>query len=187
VAKALNDKQKLFADAILSGNSGTAAAEAAGYSPKSAPQQAYDLLRNPKVKAYLDEKRAAAAEKAQLNAEGVLTACKEGLDFDPARMFAKNGQLLPLTEMPLEVRRNLSGMDIEEEVIEGDESLDDGAPRKVARFRTAKVRWTPRATHVAQAAKVLGMEKVRTEHELGPGTLSELLEAAMKRTGGSGR
>ncbi len=51
----LNIKQKRFADEYLIDLNGTKAAIRAGYSEKTAEQQAVRLLRNVKVKNYIDE------------------------------------------------------------------------------------------------------------------------------------
>ena len=51
----LNIKQKMFADEYLIDLNGTKAAIRAGYSEKTAEQQAVRLLRNVKVKNYIDE------------------------------------------------------------------------------------------------------------------------------------
>jgi phage terminase small subunit len=51
---------------------GTKAAIAAGYSPKSAHSQASTLLKNPKVRARIEEMQARAAAKIELNPNSVV-------------------------------------------------------------------------------------------------------------------
>ena len=52
----LNEKQKRFADEYLIDLNATQAAIRAGYSPRSAAEQASRLLKNVKVRAYIDER-----------------------------------------------------------------------------------------------------------------------------------
>lgn len=147
----LNPRQQVFADAIVSGSTGKAAAIAAGYSERSAEVTASKLLRNPKVKTFIEAAQAKAAKDAGLNATGVLVAMKEGLDFDPAECFSEAGALLSVREMPIAIRRNLRGFKVMR--IPGRE--DDAV--------IVEVKWTPRSEWTAQAAKVLNMNSERVE------------------------
>lgn len=54
---ALNHRQRLFVDAIMSGKTIAKAAIDAGYSARSAPQQGSILMRNPNIEAALREVR----------------------------------------------------------------------------------------------------------------------------------
>lgn len=68
----LNNRQRLFANAILAGKSATKAAETAGYSPKSAAVTGWRMLRNAKIAAAIATRQQAAAERAELSCEYVL-------------------------------------------------------------------------------------------------------------------
>src|ERR1035437_3614586 len=68
----LNNRQRLFADAVLTGSTATKAAETAGYSPKSAAVTGSRVLRNAKVAAVLAEKQEAAAVRAEVQAADVI-------------------------------------------------------------------------------------------------------------------
>lgn len=55
---ALNDKQRRFVDEYLVDLNATQAAIRAGYSPKTAGSQAFDLLKKPEIHEYIEERRA---------------------------------------------------------------------------------------------------------------------------------
>jgi hypothetical protein len=65
----LNQRQRLFCDALLSGMSQAAAYRAAGYSPNRAETEAAKLVRTPVVSRYLESKRAEAARAGAMSRE----------------------------------------------------------------------------------------------------------------------
>lgn len=68
----LNEKQKRFADEYLIDLNATQAAIRAGYSPRSAGEQASRLLKNAKVRAYIDERMAELSRRTGVNQERIL-------------------------------------------------------------------------------------------------------------------
>ncbi|MCZ0756314.1 terminase small subunit [Anoxybacillus sp. J5B_2022] len=68
----LNEKQKRFADEYLIDLNATQAAIRAGYSPRSAAEQASRLLKNAKVRAYIDERMAELSRRTGVNQERIL-------------------------------------------------------------------------------------------------------------------
>ena len=68
----LSPKQQRFADEWLIDMNATAAAIRAGYSPKSAEQQGSALLRNPKVRAYIDTRLAEISRRTGINQERII-------------------------------------------------------------------------------------------------------------------
>lgn len=65
----LTEKQQRFANEHLIDLNATQAAIRAGYSSKSAEQQGSTLLRNPKVRAYIDERMAEHSKRTGVNQE----------------------------------------------------------------------------------------------------------------------
>jgi len=65
-------KQQKFADEYLIDLNATQAAIRAGYSPKSAEQQGSTLLRNPKVRAYIDQRMAEHSRRTGINQERII-------------------------------------------------------------------------------------------------------------------
>jgi phage terminase small subunit len=80
MAHNLNDRQLKFCQNYLKDPNGTHSAIKAGYSKKTAEVTASKLLRNVKIKAYLDKHRAKAEEKAQISAEYVADCLKEVME-----------------------------------------------------------------------------------------------------------
>ncbi|RAK21128.1 phage terminase small subunit [Anoxybacillus vitaminiphilus] len=68
----LTEKQKRFVEEYLIDLNGTQAAIRAGYSPKTAAEQASRLLKNVKVRAYIDERMAELSKRTGVNQERVL-------------------------------------------------------------------------------------------------------------------
>ena len=65
----LNQRQRLFCDALLSGMSQAAAYRSAGYAPKRAETEAAKLVRSPAVSRYLEAKREEAARAGAMTRE----------------------------------------------------------------------------------------------------------------------
>lgn len=68
----LSPRHQIFADAILRGSSQTDAAIEAGYSERSAYNQANRLMKNDEVIAYIAERRTAASERAEVTIADVV-------------------------------------------------------------------------------------------------------------------
>lgn len=69
---ALREKHRIFAEEYLLDLNGTQAAIRAGYSPKTANQQASRLLANANIRAYIDRKLAERSRRTGINADRVL-------------------------------------------------------------------------------------------------------------------
>ncbi len=72
----LNRKQQAFVNEYLIDFNGTRAAKAVGYSERSAYSTAYEILRKPEVKAYLEQKVSESNELAFLERHRVLCELK---------------------------------------------------------------------------------------------------------------
>ena len=70
----LNDKQRRFAQEYLVDLNATQAAIRAGYSPKTAGNQAHDLLKKPEIQEIIEEGRKAAQSRAEISLDRVLEA-----------------------------------------------------------------------------------------------------------------
>ncbi len=68
----LRPKHAIFVAEILKGKSATAAAITAGYSARATKQAAWQLLRNPAVRAAIHDGRNAIAQRALVSAEQVI-------------------------------------------------------------------------------------------------------------------
>lgn len=73
----LTDKQKVFCEEYMVDMNGTQAAIRAGYSRKTANEQAARLLANVSIQAYIAELKGKRSEKTEITADYVLSALKE--------------------------------------------------------------------------------------------------------------
>jgi phage terminase small subunit len=108
MAQKLTIQQALFVTEYLIDLNGTRAAVAAGYSPKTAGEQAYDLLRRPHIARELAVRQEARLRRLQVRAEDVLEGLRRIAFFDPIDVFDANSQVLPMGEIPAEARTALA-------------------------------------------------------------------------------
>ncbi len=83
---ALTAKQQKFADEYLIDLNATQAAIRAGYSSNSAEQQGSTLLRNPKVRAYIDERMALHSARTGVNQERIIRELARVAFLDPTQL-----------------------------------------------------------------------------------------------------
>ena len=108
------------------------AAREAGYSATRSRQTAHALLAMPEIQARITGLIAAQQERVELNADALLTEfVRIGL-CDIAGAFDEFGGLKPLHEIPVDVRRAISGIETEELFAgKGAERTQIGVIRKV--------------------------------------------------------
>lgn len=112
----LTDKQELFAREYLKDLNGTQAAIRAGYSEKTANEQASRLLANVNVQKFVTELKSARVEQTGIDAAYVLRRLVEIDQMDVLDILLQNGELKPIKDWPKVWRTTLSGMDVVEMV-----------------------------------------------------------------------
>lgn len=110
----LTPKQQMFVKEYLVDLNATQAAIRAGYSAKTSEQQGARLLVNVKVAAEIQKGMNKRAEKIELTSERVLKEIAHSAFLDPIELFADDGSLLPLKQMPEHARRAIAGIEVEE-------------------------------------------------------------------------
>lgn len=110
----LTDKQELFAREYLKDLNATQAAIRAGYSVKSAQEQASRLLSNIMVQSRISELKADRNEEVGIDAAYVLRRLVEIDQMDVLDILLPNGELKPIKDWPKTWRTTLSGMDVTE-------------------------------------------------------------------------
>lgn len=110
----LTDKQELFAREYLKDLNATQAAIRAGYSVKSAQEQASRLLSNVMVQSRISELKADRNEEVGIDAAYVLRRLVEIDQMDVLDILLPNGELKPIKDWPKTWRTTLSGMDVTE-------------------------------------------------------------------------
>lgn len=113
-SRPLTARKEKFCQEYVKTPVGTTAAKAAGYTAKHLDSLAARLLAEPEVKARVAELQKKAADVAGVTAVEVLRELKRIALCDVAGAFNKNGGVLDLKDIPEDVRRAISGLDIEE-------------------------------------------------------------------------
>lgn len=108
----LTPRQQRFVDEFLVDLNGRQAAIRAGYSPKSADQQAGRLLSYAKVKAALEKGKTERRAKTRITAERVLEELAKLAFVDPRDFFDADGNLIPIAELGDDTATGLAGLDI---------------------------------------------------------------------------
>ena len=119
-----NPRHEQFAHLIAKGENATAAYIASGFSPNGAHGAASKLQKVAKVAARIEELKANVARVAQeksgvTEAQVIQEAARIGL-LDPARLFDEKGNLLPINEIPAEVRAAIASIEVGEDEIDGE-------------------------------------------------------------------
>jgi phage terminase small subunit len=110
----LTAKQLMFCELFLIYRDGKKSATQAGFSAKTAEQAASRLLRNVKVKAYLNSKTEKVFNKLEITFERVMQEyARIGLS-DIRQYFDENGSLRPLHELSDDAAAALSSIEVDE-------------------------------------------------------------------------
>jgi phage terminase small subunit len=111
---ALTEKQEAFCREYLLDLNAKQSAIRAGYSEKTAEQQAYQLLQKTSVQERIAELQAARNTRVEVNADYVLRRLVEIDKMDVLDILLANGELKPIKDWPKTWRTTLSGMDVTE-------------------------------------------------------------------------
>lgn len=112
---ALTAKQQLFVKEYLVDLNATQAAIRAGYSAKTAEQQASRLLSNVKVQKAIEEAMSKRAAKVEITADRVLREYAKIAFFDPRRLYRDDGQPVDITELDDDTAGAIVGLEVLEE------------------------------------------------------------------------
>ncbi len=149
-ARPLSPKQLRLVDEYLVDLNATQAAIRAGYSPKSANEQACKLLAKPSIAALVAAKQAARAQRTEITADVVLGELLRLARVDIAGAFDESGRLKPIHEIPEDVRRAICG-------VETDELFEGLGRDRVAVGVTRKVKFWDKVRALEHLARHLGL------------------------------
>lgn len=110
----LNERQKRFCYEYLKDLNGTQSAIRAGYSEKTANEQASRLLANVNIQTLISELSAERQKETRIDAEYVLKRLVEIDQLDLLDIMHEDLSLKPLSEWPLSWRRTVSTVDVQE-------------------------------------------------------------------------
>jgi phage terminase small subunit len=111
----LNAKQLAFCQEYLIDLNATQAAIRAGYSAKTARQVAAENLTKPDIQTEVSRLIDERAARNKIDADTVLGELLRIARADIGQAFNPDGSLKPLADMPEEIRRAISGVDVFEE------------------------------------------------------------------------
>ncbi|MES2289304.1 MAG: terminase small subunit [Pseudomonadota bacterium] len=124
----MTPKQQRFVDEYLLDLNGTQAAIRAGYSAKTAEQQAARLCRNVKVQAAITAGQLSRSERTKIDADWVLRRLGEEVDADLSDLYDDAGKLKPVKDWPSIWRKGL---------VAGIETIVDGDGETVHKIKLA--------------------------------------------------
>lgn len=128
----VSSKQKIFIKEYLIDKNATRAAKAAGYSEKTARSQGQRLLTKVDIKALLDRGIDQQCMKLELKADHILRELLRIATADVGLAFDDMGQMKPLSEIPEDVRRAISSLEVHEIFDgQGEGKMAIGLARKV--------------------------------------------------------
>lgn len=157
VAGKLNAKQIRFVDEYLLDLNATQAALRAGYSEQTAYSQGQRLLKHAEVAALIASRQAARAAKTEITAEVVLSELLRLARVDVGAAFDEHGRLLPIREIPEDIRRAICGVETDE--------LFEGRGRDREQIGvTRKIRFWDKARALEMLARHLGILRDRVDN-----------------------
>lgn len=170
---ALNERQRSFAAEYLVDLNATAAARRAGYrgTDHAIEVTAHRLLRKAEIATLVAKGNAKRQERTEINAELVLRELLALARVDLGEAFDADGNLLPIKNMPEQVRRALSGIDVETLKSQEGETM---------RTTVTKIRLWDKKGSLELLGKHLRLFVDRVEHDATP-RLAEALAAARAR------
>lgn len=128
---ALTPKQARFVQEYLLDLNQTQAAIRAGYSEKTAAEQASRLLTNVKVAEAIQAAMKARSERTQIDADWVLKRLARDATADLADLYTEHGTLKPVHEWPIAWRTGLvAGIETVQER-DGEDAEGNATVRKV--------------------------------------------------------
>jgi phage terminase small subunit len=114
LVKELTPKQETFCEEYLVDLNATQAAIRAGYSEKTAKSIGQENLTKPDVLVKINELKECRSERTQITADTILTELLKLATVDLGKAFDASGTILPINEMPEEVRKAISSIEVNE-------------------------------------------------------------------------
>ena len=109
-------KQAAFVQEYLKDLNGTQAAIRAGYSKRTANEQASRLLANVNIQEAVAKAKAERSNRTKIDADWVLKRLALEMEADVSDLYDESGALKPVHKWPLIWRQGLvSGMDVEQQ------------------------------------------------------------------------
>jgi phage terminase small subunit len=174
----LNKKQRLLCREYMIDMNGRLAAIRAGYSPKTAEQQACRLLSKVKVKKFISQLVAERNERVKIDSDYVLERLVQIDKMDVANIMQDCGTLKPIKEWPEIWRQFISHIDVSE-IFSG-----RGEERNILGV-LKKVKWPDKVKNLELMGKHVNVQAFREQCKVeGEITLSESLKRMAEQIDG---
>lgn len=172
-AKKLSARVRRFIIEYPIDQNGTKAAERSGFSPKCAHVQASRLLRNANIRAEINKRIAAIAEKSDITIERVMKELGRLAFVDIRQAYDAAGNLLPMNMMPEDIAAAIAGSEVFQEF--------EGAGRERYHIGdTKKLKLWDKTKALEMLGKRFKMFTDVVQHDVSDG-LAERLDRARKR------
>lgn len=181
----LTDQQQRFCEEYVIDCNATQAAIRAGYEEASAHVQGSRLLRNDKIQIAIQNHMSARSIRVQVSADTVLKELLAIATVDLAEAYDENNDLLPIHQIPKEVRKAIAGIEVFTEVQYGPAqtaSTDGGEVEKVKEVvgRTKKLKMNDKIKALELLGKHLKLFTDKID-VTGKVTLAELVAGAQDK------
>lgn len=135
----LNEKQKRFCEEYLIDMNGTKAAIRAGYSPRTANEQAAQSLAKLSIQQYLQELRTKQAERTGITADRVLQEYARLAFSDIRKFYTAENALKDIHELDDDAAAALAGIEVTEETefVDG-QKVNTGWTKKIKTYDKTK-------------------------------------------------
>jgi len=153
----LTEKQKRFCLEYLIDFNATQAAVRAGYSKKTSKQIGSENLSKPVLQEFLAKKVTRVNEKLELTVERILEEQMRLAFVDTSKLFDEDGNLIPINELPEDITRAISSVNIEQISL-----TDDKGGETVTRKFRYKL-WDKKDA-LAKLMQYMGMLVTKNEH-----------------------
>ncbi len=163
--------QEKFCQEYLVDTNGKQAAIRAGFSLRSAKNQACNLLRKPHIRKRLDELKASRNERVHLNADYVLQRLLEIDQMDALDILETDGNLKPVAKWPLLWRQLISNIEVSEM-----------ARRDGTVVTVKKIRWPDKIKNLEMLGRHSSICAFKEKIEIsGQNELAERIKASRER------
>lgn len=159
-------RQEAFIEQYLIDRNGTQAATRAGYSKRTANEQAARLLANDSIAAEVERRLAAMSAAAGIDAQWLLDRLAEEAKADVDDLYDNDGNFKPINKWPLIWRQGLvAGIEMGEVTINGETVR-----------RPVKLKLSERGKRLELIGRHVGVQAFRdnTRFEVPPGTAQEI-------------
>lgn len=154
----LTPMQAAFVSHYVIEKNATEAAKKAGYSEKTAYAIGSENLKKPEIRSAIDEKFRQLNERLDFRADRVLLELARMVDVDIARAYDEKGNLLPIHQIPEDVRRCIESVETTDEMGPPD---PEGNPTMIT---VRKVKFVSRKSTVELALKHFKLLTDKVEH-----------------------